>query len=100
MIDFTNFKQGTPLNLTITDDEKKINILAKLGDIDFAPNRTPFLANLIIAESEDYSKFPKDSIMILEVNFQEDVEYRFLLKSPTPSQPARFFNRKAKIHLN
>lgn len=100
MIDFTNFKQGTPLNLTITDDEKKINILVKLGDIDFAPNRTPFLANLIIAESEDYLKFPKDSIMILEVNFQEDVEYRFLLKSPTPTQPTRFFNRKAKIHLN
>ena len=100
MIDFTNFKQGTPLKLTITEDEKEINVLAKLGDIDFAPNRTPFLANLIIVESDDYSIFPENSVMILEVNFHEDTKYKFLLKAPTKSQPARVFKHEAKIHLN
>ena len=38
--------------------------------------------------------------MILEVNFQEDTKYKFLLKSPTKSQPARVFKHDAKIHLN
>ena len=101
MIDFTNFKQGTPLKISITeDDDSEIKVLAEVGDIEFAPNRTPFLINLIIAESEDYLKFPKDSIMVLEVNFQEDINYKFLLKSPTKSQPTRVFKYEAKIHLN
>ena len=103
MIDFTEYKYGTKLKMTLSDDKSDVSVAATVKEIEWAPNRTPFLVHLIINESEDTSKWPNDSKMVLEVKCNDEKEQMFLLNCPTkfgPMGPYTTLKCKAKIHLN
>ena len=99
MIDFTEYKYGTKLNMTLTDDKSDVQVAAIVEEIEFAPNRLPFLVHLMLDESEDTSKWPNKSKIILEVKCDEDKEQMFLLDYPS-TLGTKTLRCKAKIHLN
>lgn len=99
MIDFTEYKYGTKLNITLSDKESDVNVAAIVEEISWAPNRTPFLVHLMLDESEDTSKWPNKSKIVLEVKCNEDKEQMFLLDCPS-TLGTKTLRCKAKIHLN
>ena len=99
MIDFTEYKYGTKLNITLSDKESDVNVAAIVEEIEFAPNRTPFLVHLTLDESEDTYKWPNKSKIVLEVKCNEDKEQMFLLDCPS-TLGTKTLRCKAKIHLN
>ena len=99
MIDFTDYKYGTKLNMTLTDDKSEVHVSAIVEEIEFAPNRTPFLVHLMLDESEDTTKWPNKSKITLEVKCEEDKEQLFLLDCPV-KLGRKTLRCKAKIHLN
>lgn len=99
MIDFTDYKYGTKLNMTLTDDKSDVHVSAIVEEIEFAPNRTPFLVHLMLDESEDTTKWPNKSKITLEVKCEEDKEQLFLLDCPV-KLGRKTLRCKAKIHLN
>ena len=98
MIDFTNYKYGTKFEMSLLND-KEVKVIAKLNDIEYSPDRKPFLANLLIEESNN-SLIPENSIMVVEVRLPEDTNYRFILQTPEPKNPTKFTTIEAKIHMN
>ena len=99
MIDFTEYKYGTKLNITLSDDNSDVHVAAIIEEIEWSPNRLPFLVHIRLDESEDTSKWPNKSKIVLEVKCDEDKEQMFLLDCP--AQLGRKTLRcKAKIHLN
>ncbi len=102
MINLSDFRYGTKFNLTLSDSDSEVDICAELQEIEGAPNRKPFIAYLVIKDTEDISKWPKDSKILLEVNFDQDKEYKFIMESPSKSFRGCFnrLQRKAKIHMN
>jgi hypothetical protein len=46
IIDFTEYKYGTKLNMTLSDDKSDVHVAAIIEEISWAPNRTPFLVHL------------------------------------------------------
>jgi hypothetical protein len=99
MIDFTEYKYGTKLNITLSDKESDVHVAAIVEEISWAPNRTPFLVHLMLDESEDTSKWPNKSKIVLEVKCNEDKEQMFLLDCPY-TLGTKTLRCKAKIHLN
>lgn len=99
MIDFTNYKVGSKINMTLSDDNADTLVCVIVSETEWTLNRKPFLINLKIDESTDTINWPKDSTMLLEVNLEEEKELRFLLKSPVLLQPNRILQKKAKIKL-
>ena len=53
IIDFTEYKYGTKLNMTLSDDKSDVKVAAIVEEISWAPNRTPFLVHLMIDDSEE-----------------------------------------------
>jgi hypothetical protein len=101
MIDFTDYKYGTKLNMTLSDSESEVQVAAIVEEIEFAPNRLPFLVHLMLDESEDTSKWPNKSKITLEVKCDEAKEQMFLLDCPTKlGSSYKTIRCKAKIHLN
>ena len=100
MIDFTEYKYGTKLNMTLSDNISDVQVAAIVEEIEFAPNRTPFLVHLMLDESEDTTKWPNKSKITLEVKCDEEKEHMFLLNCPTKLGPYNTIRCKAKIHLN
>jgi hypothetical protein len=99
IIDFTEYKYGTKLNMTLSDDKSDVHVAAIVEEVEWAPNRTPFLVHLMLDESEDISKWPNKSKIVLEVKYNDEKEQMFLLDCP--AQLGRKTLRcKAKIHLN
>ena len=99
MIDFTNYKVGSKVNMTLSDDNVDALLCVIVNETEWSPNRKPYLINLKIDESTDIEKWPKDSTMLLEVNLDEEKELKFLLKCPTKLQPNKTLHKKAKIKL-
>lgn len=99
IIDFTEYKYGTKLSMTLTDDNGDVKVAAIVEEVEFAPNRTPFLIHLMIDESEDTSKWPNKSKMVLEVSYNDEKEQIFLLDCPSKIG-RKTLHCKAKIHLN
>jgi hypothetical protein len=99
MIDFTDYKYGTKLNMTLSDNVSDVQVAAIVEEIEFSPNRLPFLVHLILDESEDTSKWPNKSKITLEVKCEEDKEQMFLLDCPV-KLGRKTLRCKAKIHLN
>jgi hypothetical protein len=99
IIDFTEYKYGTKLNMTLSDDKSDVKVGAIVEEISWAPNRTPFLVHLMIDDSEDISKWPNKSKFILEVSCNDEKEQMFLLDCPA-TLGRKTLRRKAKIHLN
>jgi hypothetical protein len=100
MINLSDYKYGTKFNLTLSDNESEVDVCAELQEIEWAPNRKPFIAYLVIKDTEDFCKWPKDSKIFLEVNFDQDKEYMFLLECPSKLGAGKTLRRKAKIHMN
>jgi hypothetical protein len=99
MIDFTEYKYGTKLNMTLSDDNSDVHVAAIIEEIEWSPNRLPFLVHIRLDESEDTSKWPNRSKIVLEVKYNDEKEQMFLLDCP--AQLGRKTLRcKAKIHLN
>jgi len=99
MIDLTNYKVGSKLNMTLSNDNVDILLCVIVNETEWTHHRKPYLINLKIDESTDTENWPKDSTMLLEVNLEEEKELRFLLKSPVLLQPNRTLQKKAKIKL-
>jgi hypothetical protein len=99
IIDFTEYKYGTKLNITLSDDKSDVKVAAIVEEISWAPNRTPFLVHLMIDDSEDISKWPNKSKFILEVTCNDEKEQMFLLDCPA-MLGRKTLRCKAKIHLN
>jgi hypothetical protein len=99
IIDFTEYKYGTKLNMTLSDDKSDVKVAAIVEEISWAPNRTPFLVHLMIDDSEDISKWPNKSKFILEVTCNDEKEQMFLLDCPA-MLGRKTLRCKAKIHLN
>ena len=99
MIDFTEYKYGTKLNMTLSDNSSDINVAAIIEEIEWSPNRLPFLVHIRLDESEDNSKWPNKSKIVLEVKCDEDKEQMFLLDFPN-TLGTKTLRCKAKIHLN
>jgi hypothetical protein len=98
MIDFTEYKYGTKLNMTLSNDSE-VKVVAVVKEIEWSPNRLPFLVHLVLEDSEDTSKWPNKSKMVLEVKCNNDVEQMFLLDCPT-QLGFKQLRCKAKINLN
>jgi len=96
MIDFTNYEYGARFILSITNNNIIIKVTAKLNEIEYSIYRKPFLANLLVEES-DNSLIPENSIMVLEVKLVENTDYKFILKIPDSKSPNKFARIKAKI---
>lgn len=99
IIDFTEYKYGTKLNMTLSDDKSDVKVSAIVEEVSWAPNRTPFLVHLMIDDSEDNTKWPNKSKFILEVSCNDEKEQMFLLDCPT-TLGRKTLRCKAKIHLN
>jgi hypothetical protein len=99
IIDFTEYKYGTKLNMTLSDDKSDVKVAAIVEEISWAPNRTPFLVHLMIDDSEDISKWPNKSKFVLEVTCNDEKEQMFLLDCPA-MLGRKTLRCKAKIHLN
>ena len=99
IIDFTEYKYGTKLNMTLSDDKSDVKVAAIVEEISWAPNRTPFLVHLMIDDSEDISKWPNKSKFVLEVTCNDEKEQMFLLDCPA-TLGRKTVRCKAKIHLN
>ena len=99
MIDFTEYKYGTKLNMTLSDNSSDVNVAAIIEEIEWSPNRLPFLVHIRLDESEDNSKWPNKSKIVLEVKCDEDKEQMFLLDCPS-ILGTKTLRCKAKIHLN
>ena len=99
MIDFTEYKYGTKLNMTLSDNSSDVNVAAIIEEIEWSPNRLPFLVHIRLDESEDNSKWPNKSKIVLEVKCDEDKEQMFLLDFPN-TLGTKTLRCKAKIHLN
>jgi hypothetical protein len=99
IIDFTEYKYGTKLNMTLSDDKSDVKVAAIVEEISWAPNRTPFLVHLMIDDSEDNTKWPNKSKFVLEVSCNDEKEQMFLLDCPA-TLGRKTFRCKAKIHLN
>ena len=99
MIDFTDYKYGTKLNMTLSDNSSDVNVAAIIEEIEWSPNRLPFLVHIRLDESEDNSKWPNKSKIVLEVKCDEDKEQMFLLDFPN-TLGTKTLRCKAKIHLN
>jgi hypothetical protein len=99
IIDFTEYKYGTKLSMTLSDDKSDVKVGAIVEEVEWAPNRTPFLVHLMLDESEDTSKWPNRSKIVLEVKYNDEKEQMFLLDCPA-TLGRKTFRCKAKIHLN
>lgn len=99
IIDFTEYKYGTKLNMTLSDDKSDVKVAAIVEEISWAPNRTPFLVHLILDESGDTTKWPNKSKIVLEVKCNDEKEQIFLLDCPA-MLGRKTLRCKAKIHLN
>jgi hypothetical protein len=99
IIDFTEYKYGTKLNMTLSDDKSDIHVSAIVEEIEWSPNRLPFLVHLMLDESEDPTKWPNKSKITLEVKCDEEKEQMFILDCPA-TLGRKTFRCKAKIHLN
>jgi hypothetical protein len=99
IIDFTEYKYGTKLSMTLSDDKSDVKVGAIVEEVEWAPNRTPFLVHLMLDESEDTSKWPNRSKIVLEVKYNDEKEQMFLLDCPA-ALGRKTFRCKAKIHLN
>lgn len=99
MIDFTDYKYGTKLNMILSDDKSNVQISAIVDEISWSHNRKPFLANLIINESADTNKWPNNSKITLEVKCDNEKEQSFLLECPK-KLGTKILSCKAKINLN
>ena len=99
IIDFTEYKYGTKLNMTLSDDKSDVKVSAIVEEVSWAPNRTPFLVHLMIDDSEDNTKWPNKSKFVLEVSCNDEKEQMFLLDCPA-KLGRKTLRCKAKIHLN
>lgn len=100
MIDLTNYKIGSKINMTLSNDNTDTLLCVIIDETEWGHNRKPFLINLKIDETTDTEKWPKDSTLLLEVNIDEEKEQRFLLKCPTKLQPNKTLAKKAKIKID
>ena len=100
MIDLLNIDSNTEINLILTDGMTEYLITTVLNEVEYAPNRTPFLVDLVVKNTDDCLKFPIGSKLIFGLDdFTENEYYKFILHSPTKLEPNKTLHYNMKIEF-
>ncbi len=97
-IEWEEMKHNQNLSITVIEEEIKTPLTVKIIEIEWAPNRTPFIADLEIIETEDVERWYKGMVLVLPVHTSEKM--KFMVKAPIFGQPNRVFSREAQIIIN
>jgi hypothetical protein len=97
-IEWEEIMQNQNLSITVIEEEIKTLLTVKIIEIEWAPNRTPFIADLEIIETEDAERWYKGMVLVLPVHTNEKM--KFMVKAPLFGKPNRIFNREAQIIIN
>lgn len=99
MIDWDNVKMHEEMSISLVEIESESihKLKAELYEYEWAPNRTKYIAEIKVIESES-SSFERGDIIKLPM-LTHDKE-GFLVWAPRPGKPNREFTMKALIQLN
>ena len=99
MIDWDSIKMHEEIDISLIEvDSESIHIIkAELHEYEWAPNRTRYIAEIKVIESESIS-FERGDIIKLPL-LTHDRE-GFLVWAPRPGKPNREFKMNAIIQLN
>ena len=97
-IEWEEMKQNQNLSITVVEEGNETPLTVKIIEIEWAPNRTPFIADLEIIETEDAERWYTGMILRLPIHTKEKLT--FLVKAPKPGKPNREITREAQILIN
>jgi hypothetical protein len=97
-IEWEGMKHNQDLSITVIEEEKKYILTVKIIEIEWTPNRLPFIADLKVIETDDAERWYKGMVLRLPIHTSEKM--KFLVKAPKPCQPNRELSREAQIIIN
>jgi hypothetical protein len=97
-IEWEGMKQNQDLSITLIEEDKEYLLTVKIIEIEWTPNRLPFIADLEIVETDDAERWYEGMVLRLPIHTSEKM--KFLVKAPKPCQPNREFSREAQIIIN
>lgn len=97
-IEWEGMKHNQDLSITVIEEEKKYTLTVKIIEIEWTPNRLPFIADLKVIETDDAERWYKGMVLRLPIHTSEKM--KFLVKAPKPCQPNRELSREAQIIIN
>ena len=97
-IEWEGMKHNQYLSITVIEEEKKYILTVKIIEIEWSPNRLPFIADLKVIETDDAERWYKGMVLRLPIHTSEKM--KFLVKAPKPCQPNRELSREAQIIIN
>ena len=97
-IEWEEIKQNQDLSITVIEEGKEYLLTVKIVEIEWSPNRLPFIADLKIIQSDDAERWYEGMVLRLPIHTSEKLT--FLVKAPKKYQPNRQVTREAQIIIN
>jgi hypothetical protein len=97
-IEWEEMKHNQNLSITVIEEDKKYALTVKIIEIEWTPNRLPFIADLKVIQTDDAERWYEGMVLRLPIHTSEKM--KFLVKAPKPCQPNRQLSREAQIIIN